>query len=60
MYYNFANRQLRSNLGVKLGDQIFSQVTQFKYLESIIESKMDGVSGGKLLRIFVIRNQSAT
>ena len=66
MHFNFANRQLRGDLDVKLGDQIISQVTKFKYLESIIrqddeidqmsiiEFKLGGVSGGKLLEFFVI------
>ena len=43
MHCNFANRQLRGDLDVKLGDQIIPQVTKFKYLGSII--RQDGEIG---------------
>ena len=37
MHCNFVNKQLIDNLYVKLGDQIIHQVTNFKYLGSIIQ-----------------------
>ena len=40
MHCNFANIQLRSDLYVKLGNQIIPQVTKFKYLGSVI--RQDG------------------
>ena len=36
MHCSFANRQLRGDLDVKLGDQTIPQVTKFKFLGSII------------------------
>lgn len=36
MHYNYANRQVRGNLEVKLGNPTIAQVTKFKYLRSII------------------------